>query len=154
MPPTEPQTRHSLLRRITAAVSVAFLLVGVLGFVPGITADHGSLEPYGHESEAMLLGIFQVSWLHNALHLLLGAAGLASLRSDQWARRYLSVGGSAYALLFLFGLFIPDDHRANVVPLNNADNLLHLALAATMLGASFLVHGRDRDDDWEPPIRS
>ena len=155
MPPTEQQSRHSLLRRLTTVLGAMFLLVGVLGFVPGITTDYDTLDWYGHHSEARLLGLFQVSALHNVLHLALGVAGLAAAsRGDQWSRRYLTVGGSAYALLFLFGLFIPDDHRANVVPLNNADNWLHLALAGTMIGAAILVHGRDRDDDWEPPIRS
>ena len=60
-----------------ALVGVAFLLVGVLGFIPGITADSGSMEAAGHESHAELLGIFQVSVLHNVVHLLFGAAGIA-----------------------------------------------------------------------------
>ena len=147
MPPTEVQPRTHLLRKITAALAVTFLVVGVAGFVPGITSGYDSLEWYGHDSDAMLLGIFQVSVLHNVLHLLLGVAGLVCARSDRLARAYLVGGGSAYALLFVFGLFLPDDHRGNVVPLNNADNWLHLTLAATMIGTALLVHGRDQDDE-------
>ena len=154
MPRTELQTRRSLIRTTAVVVSVMFLVVGVAGFVPGLTTHVGDLDWWGHESGAMLLGIFQVSVLHNVLHLALGVAGLLCLRSDRVARRYLTGAGAAYAVLFLFGLFLPDDHDANVVPLNNADNWLHLALAAALLGVSFLVHGEDRDDDWEPPIRS
>ena len=147
MPPTEQQSRTHLLRKLTAVLAATFLLVGVAGFIPGITTDHDSLELYGHGSEAMLLGIFQVSVLHNVLHLLLGVAGLACLRTDRLARHYLVAAGSAYALLFVFGLFLPDHHRANVVPLNNADNWLHLALAGTMIGAALLLRGSDQQDE-------
>jgi len=58
------------------AVAVAFLLIGVLGFVPGVTSDYGAMEFAGHESGALLLGLFQVSILHNIVHLLYGVAGL------------------------------------------------------------------------------
>ena len=53
-----------------------FLLVGVLGFVPGITTDYDSMTFADHESGAELLGIFQVSVLHNIVHLLFGVGGL------------------------------------------------------------------------------
>lgn len=46
-------------------VGAVFLLVGILGFVPGITTDYDLLGGAGHHSGAKLLGIFQVSVLHN-----------------------------------------------------------------------------------------
>ena len=72
----------------TAAVvvSVVFLLVGVLGFIPGITTDFDTMEFSGPESEAMLPGIFQVSVFHNISHLLFGIAGLM-WRLLQWVTR-------------------------------------------------------------------
>jgi hypothetical protein len=51
-------------------VGAAFLLVGVLGFVPGITSNFSELSFAGHHSGALLLGVFQVSVLHNVVHLL------------------------------------------------------------------------------------
>ncbi len=56
-----------------------FLLVGILGFVPGVTTDYDGMTVAGHESTAMLLGVFHVSILHNIVHLFLGVGmvGLA-----------------------------------------------------------------------------
>jgi len=51
-----------------------FLLVGLLGFVPGITTHYGDLGAAGHQSTAKLLDSFQVSVLHNIVHLLFGIA--------------------------------------------------------------------------------
>ncbi len=68
---------RSNLQKVAAAVGAVFLLVGILGFIPGITTNYGAMEFAGHQSDAMLLGIFQVSMLHNIVHLLFGVAGLA-----------------------------------------------------------------------------
>src|SRR5690606_37118493 len=57
--------RHGLLTTFAVVVGVVFLVVGILGFVPGVTTNLGELEWYGHESRAELFGIFQVSVLHN-----------------------------------------------------------------------------------------
>jgi hypothetical protein len=65
------------VQKAAAIVGVVFLLVGVLGFIPGITTNFGDLSFAGHESDARLLGLFQVSILHNIVHLLFGIAGLA-----------------------------------------------------------------------------
>lgn len=154
MPRTERQTTRSLLRTATLVVAATFLLVGVLGFIPGLTTDYESLDWWGHDSEAMLLGIFQVSVLHNVVHLLFGIAGLASLGSDRAARTYLLAGGSIYLLLWLWGLFLSDDHEGNVVPLNNADDWLHFALAIVMLALAFLLGGRDRREQLDEPPKA
>lgn len=59
---------------------VVFLLVGLLGFVPGVTTDYDQLQFASHDSSAMLLGVFQVSVLHNIVHLLFGVAAAPSRR--------------------------------------------------------------------------
>lgn len=119
-------------------VGVVFLLVGVAGFIPGLTTNYDALQMVGHESEAMLLGVFQVSVLHNIVHLLFGVAGIAMFRSAGGARIFLLVGGLIYLALFVYGLLIDHDSTANFVPLNDADNWLHLGLGAAMVGLSFL----------------
>ncbi|MEO3891726.1 DUF4383 domain-containing protein [Nonomuraea sp. B5E05] len=124
-------------------VGLVFLLVGVLGFIPGITTDYGDLQFAGHQSEAMLLGIFQVSILHNIVHLLFGIAGVTLARSWPGARAYLIVGGIIYLVLWLYGLLIDQDSAANFVPLNTADNWLHLVLGVGMIALGVLL-ARDR----------
>ena len=124
-------------------VGVVFLLVGVLGFIPGITTNYGQMAFAGHQSEAMLLGVFQVSVLHNIVHLLFGVAGLAMSRTPAGARNFLIYGGIVYAVLWIYGLVIDQNSAANFVPLNSADNWLHLLLAVGMIALGFLL-GRDR----------
>jgi uncharacterized protein DUF4383 len=118
----------------TVVVAVVFLLVGVLGFVPGITTNYDQLSFAGHMSGAALLGIFMVSVLHNIVHLLFGVVGVLAARTPGGARSYLLVGGIIYLVLFIYGLLIPMDGPANFVPVNTADNWLHLVLAVVMVG--------------------
>jgi Domain of unknown function (DUF4383) len=124
-------------------VGAVFLLVGIAGFIPGITTNYDQLQLAGHESGALLLGVFQVSILHNIVHLAFGAAGLAMARTAAGARNYLIGGGVIYAVLWLFGLLISDTAPANFVPVNMADDWLHLVLAVGMIGLGVLL-GRDR----------
>lgn len=125
------------------AVGIVFLLVGILGFIPGVTTNYSSMAFAGHQSEAMLLGLFQVSVLHNIVHLLFGVAGLAMARSIAGARNFLIWGGVIYAVLWIYGLLIDQDSAANFVPVNSADNWLHLLLAVGMIALGVLL-SRDR----------
>ena len=127
--------RGKLARTIATAVGAVFLLVGILGFVPGITTNYGSLEFAGHMSEAKLLGIFQVSILHNIVHLLFGVAGLALARRADTAISYLIGGGAIYLVLWIYGLLVGQNSTANFVPVNNADDWLHFVLGVGMVGA-------------------
>jgi Domain of unknown function (DUF4383) len=132
------------VQKAAFAVGAVFLLVGILGFVPGITSNFDQLTFAGHHSEAALLGLFNVSVLHNLVHLLFGVAGVALARTFDGARSYLVGGGIIYLLLFIYGLVIDHDSSANFVPVNDADNWLHLILAVAMIGLGLLL-GRTRD---------
>ncbi|MCM6775584.1 DUF4383 domain-containing protein [Nocardia sp. CDC159] len=125
--------RGSMVRTAATVVGALFLLVGILGFIPGITTDYDDLSWAGHHSGAMLFGIFQVSALHNIVHLIFGVAGLAMGRTSGGARTFLLGGGVVYLALWLYGLLIDRDSDANFVPVNTADNWLHLGLGAAML---------------------
>lgn len=134
---------RSPLRMAAAAVGAVFLLVGILGFIPGITSDYDSMEFAGHESNAMLLGIFKVSILHNIVHLLFGVAGLAMSRADSTAKAFLIGGGAIYLVLWLYGLLIDKDSEANFVPLNTADDWLHFVLGIGMIGLGVALGRRE-----------
>jgi hypothetical protein len=131
------------MQKAATAVAAVFLLVGVLGFIPGITTDYDQMQFAGHESEAFLLGIFQVSILHNIVHLLYGVVGLMLARNWSGARVFLIVGGLVYGLLWLYGLLVGHESTANFVPLNTADNWLHFGLFVAMVALGFLL-GRER----------
>jgi len=134
-------TRHPL-RTAATVVGAVFVLVGVLGFIPGITTNYGSLGFAGHESEALLLGLFQVSVLHNLVHLAFGAAGIVMARTVAGARNYLVWGGAVYLVLWVYGLLVGHSSPANFVPLNTADNWLHLVLGLGMIALGVLLGRR------------
>jgi Domain of unknown function (DUF4383) len=123
-------------------VAVVFLLVGVLGFIPGITTHYGDMTFAGHHSDAQLLGVFQVSILHNIVHLLFGLIGLAMARTARLARLYLIGGGAVYLVLWIYGLAVGQDSSANFVPLNTADDWLHLVLGLGMIALGLLTSRR------------
>jgi hypothetical protein len=115
-------------------VGLVFLVVGILGFIPGITSNYDELKFAGHDSDAQLLGIFDTSILHNIVHLLFGVAGLALARTFEGARSYLLGGGVIYLALFVYGaIWGHDEGGANFIPMNWADNILHVALGAGMV---------------------
>ena len=70
------------LHNTAMGIGVVFLLVGVLGFIPGITTNYGAMTFAGHESGAMLLGVFRVSVLHNIVHLLFGVETNAAVTKE------------------------------------------------------------------------
>lgn len=119
---------------------VVFLLVGIAGFVPGLTMDMGTMSVAGHGSMAMLVGLFQVSVLHNIVHLLFGVVGLLAANRASGSRMYLVIGGIVYFVLWIYGLFTAGHSSgANFVPLNNADNWLHLVLAIGMVALGVVL---------------
>lgn len=125
--------RRSPVQTGARLMGVVFLLVGILGFIPGITTNYDQLELWGPDSGAMLLGIFMVSVLHNVVHLLYGVAGLAMAGSPGAARSYFIGGGVVYLVLWVYGLVVSMSSQANFVPLNDADDWLHLGLGVGMV---------------------
>lgn len=86
---------------------------------------------------------FGISVLHNIVHLAFGIAGLIFARTVNGARGYLIVSGVIYLLLSIYGLLIDHESAANFVPIDYADNWLHLVLAVGMLGLGAVL-GRTR----------
>jgi len=129
---------RDLLVTTAQLFGVVFLLVGVLGFIPGITSDAPG-DFAGEGSEAELLGIFKVSILRNIVHLLFGLVGLALARTAEGARTFLISGGVIYLLLWIAGLIGVLDW----LPANSSDHWLHFGLGIVLLGAGLLL-GRGR----------
>ena len=134
---------RTTVQTVARIVGVVFLLVGIAGFIPGLTTGYDTMGFAGMGSMAMLLGLFQVSILHNIVHLLFGVVGLLAARTARGARNFLIIGGIVYAVLWLYGLVIDNSSSANFVPLNTADNWLHFVLAVGMILLG-VVLGRDR----------
>ncbi len=121
---------RTLVQNVARLVGIVFLLVGIAGFIPGVTTNlYDGLEFAGSDGNAELLGIFHVSVLHNIVHALFGLAGLALAATASGARTYLIGGGAIYLGLFVLGILGGGDW----IPANDADNWLHLLLGAGMI---------------------
>ena len=144
-----PKTKRSQIQLGAAGFGVVFILVGIAGFIPGVTTHYLQMKVAGNRSTAELIGLFQVSVLHNLVHLAFGVAGLALARTPLRARNYLLYGGFVYAVLFFYGIVTEYDSHLNIVPLNGADDVLHFGLAGAMVTASALL---DRGPGWRETI--
>ena len=107
---------------------VVFLLIGFLGFVPSFT-------PNGN-----LLGIFQVNALHNMVHVLSGLVAIvAAMAGLYYAKLYFKVFGVVYALVTVLGFLTGDGLIGGLLPVNMADNLLHVVIAVAALYIGFAM---------------
>lgn len=114
-----------MLKNAAMAFGIVFVLIGILGFVPGIT------------SNGMLLGIFHVDTLHNIIHLASGIAALALMSSTTNAKLYFQIFGVVYALVTIIGFVQYNETLLlGFLATNPADDFLHLviAIAALYLG--------------------
>lgn len=114
-------------------VGTGYLLLGALGFLPGVTTNHEALRWAGHDSDALLFGVFAVSGLHNVVHLVLGAAGMFCARTYAASRAYLLAGGITLLGMWTYRAVSGHQGIADVFPLNRADNWLHFALGVVMI---------------------
>lgn len=115
-----------MLKKLAMIFGVVLLLIGVLGFVPGIT------------SNGMLLGIFEVNLIHNIIHLASGAVALwASMTSVKASKMYFQIFGVIYGLVAVLGVFNMDGPLLGLVAHNTADLVLHIVVAAVALYAGF-----------------
>ena len=130
-----PVRERTPVQSVAALVSVVFVVIGILGFVPGITTHYGDLSFAGHGSGAKLLAIFQVSVLHNIVHLLFGIVGLVFARTADGARTYLVGGGVVYLVLWLIGIV----GAAEWIPSSTADDWLHFAFGVAMIGLGLVA---------------
>jgi hypothetical protein len=129
----------TLAQNLARLFGAIFLVAGVAGFIPGLTTNlYDGLEFAGSDGDAELLGLFEVSVLHNIVHGLFGL-GIVAAKRRASALQYLLAAGLIYAVLFVLGLLGGGDW----VPINDADDWLHLVLAAGLLGGWAVARSRD-----------
>src|SRR3954447_20410055 len=124
-----PAQLYSLLFGIT------LLAVGILGFIANSSFGSGS------DVQGSDFIIFEVNGWHNLVHILSGALGLAVFRRADAARAYALGFGAVYLVVTIWG-FITGDQVLWLIPVDTADNILHLLIAAAGLAAGLT----SRDD--------
>lgn len=104
------------------------LLVGIVGFLVDSSFDVGS-SVQGDE-----LIVFEVNGIHNLVHVASGLLGLALMGSAAGARAFALGFGAVYLIVAIVG-FVDGETVLSLIPVNTADNFLHLAIALTGLAA-------------------
>lgn len=108
---------------LALVVGAVFLLIGILGFF--VTGFEG-FTTYDHDQH--LLG-FAINPLHNIVHLLIGALGVALWIQPSGARAFGWILAIGYGAAAVYGLIVVDDADANLLNINGADNVLHIVSA-------------------------
>jgi hypothetical protein len=124
------------IQRAAMLFGIVFLVVTVLGFIPGITTDYDRLTTFD-DVGAKMFGIFGVNALENIVHLLFGVAGLVAAATWAASRTYFVVGGIVYLAVWLYGLVIDLSSSANFIGVNDAANWLHFAIGVVFLLVAF-----------------
>ena len=120
--------QDSPARMYALIIGGVLTLVGILGFITTTSFD-------GDAREA-LLG-FDVNGWHNLVHLASGLIGLMAWRAGAAAARQYALGfGIVYLVVAIWGFAMGDGETLlGIIPVNTADNVLHLLIALAGLGA-------------------
>lgn len=114
----------STLRVVVFLFGIAFIVAGILGFIPAATPGN------------MLLGTFMVDMIHNLVHILTGVIALIAAKSDYYARLFFRVFGLIYLIVAIIGFV--NSGNLFLMQANMADNWLHLGIALFSLFFGFM----------------
>jgi hypothetical protein len=128
-------------RAFALLLGVGFGLVGLAGFVPGMTHTVPMTAPplVVSQSYGLVLGLFPVNVLHNIVHLLFGALGVVAYLGMFAPVTYARIVAVAYALLAVMGLIPGLNTTFGLVPIYGADVALHAVIAAAAAYYGFAV---------------
>ncbi len=118
-------------RYFALVAGIAYILIGLLGFLPATTAQPPAGAPdlavntgYGY-----LMGLFPVNILHNLVHLAVGAWGLVAYRSYSNARGFAKGLAVFYGVLTVMGLIPLLNTTFGLIPIFGHDIWLHALTA-------------------------
>lgn len=120
------------VRKFALAWGVLFLMIGVGGFIPGLTTPHTHPDVTVEAGLGLELGLFPVNVLHNIVHLSFAGWGLIASRTVGASRIYARGTAVIYGVFVIMGLIPAADlwTTFGLVPLYGHDVWLHLVLAA------------------------
>lgn len=120
--------RYTPAQIYSLVFGATLLLVGILGFIAEASFDAGS------DLTGSNFILFEVNGWHNLVHIASGLLGLALWRSVPGARSFALGFGAVYLIVTLWG-FIDGNDVLGLIPINGADNVLHLLISLLGIGA-------------------
>jgi hypothetical protein len=143
-------------RTFALIMGIVFLLVGIAGFIPGLTThvvpttgaapgDPAAAAPPAVEATyGYLLGLFPVNALHNLFHLAWGIYGVMAYRRFVMAKGFARATAVVYAVLVMLGLIPGLNTMFGLIPLYGHDVWLHALIA---IAAAYFGYARAADAD-------
>jgi hypothetical protein len=126
-------------RTFALIMGIAFLAVGILGFVPQLVTMPADQPPLRVEmSHGLLFGLFPVNAVHNLVHLVFGVWGVVVWRDFAASRVYSRSVAVIYAVLAVLGLIPAANTLFGLVPLHGHDIWLHAVIAAASAYFGFM----------------
>src|SRR5688500_14680730 len=139
------------IRYFALILGIAFLLIGVMGFIPAfVTEPTGTHDLTVHANHGLLLGLFPVNVLHNLVHILFGIWGIAAYATGfSGARLYARSVAVIYGWLAIMGLIPALQTTFGMIPIHGHDVWLHalIAVAAAVFGWAVVDRSTARTHD-------
>ena len=126
------------IQLLAFGVGAVWAIVGILGFIPGITQNYSDLKFFGPDSNAMLFNAFQTSMLLNLVQIAVGVVGVLMAMSSVGSRRFLTYFGGLYVVLAIFG-FVTGTSSANIFALSMVDSWFMIIVGLFMVGAALYL---------------
>jgi hypothetical protein len=131
-----------MIRQFALIFGIIYLVVGVLGFLPGLVQPAPDAPPVAADAiHGRLLGLFTINILHNIVHLLIGAWGVLGSRSLSGAILFSRGVAIFYGLLAILGLIPVTNTLFGLVPIHDHDVWLHAVSALIAAYFGFIAPG-------------
>ncbi|MCU1526533.1 MAG: hypothetical protein JWP75_296 [Frondihabitans sp.] len=133
-------------------VGVFLIVIGIIGFIPGITTGVDKITFGGPFSGALVFNIFQTSVLQNAVHILLGLAAFGAARKRASSTLYLLGMSTLFFGFWLYGLLFNGSFAGNIFPFNYPDYAFNVSMGFALMilaaaTSSLALKGTKYDDD-------
>jgi hypothetical protein len=135
---------RKMIRTFALIFGIVYMLVGVLGFVPGLAQHNADMKPIMIETfHGKMLGLFPINVLHNVVHMAIGAWGILASKSVSASRLFGKGLAVFFGLLAILGLIPGTNTMFGLVPIYGHDVWLH-GLSA-LIAAYFGFVARESD---------
>ncbi len=120
------------------AFGITLVIAGIAGFFVDSSFDTGN-NVQGDD-----LIVFEVTGIHNLVHIASGLLGLALAGTPRGAKAYALGFGVVYLLVVLVGIADGEDFLG-LFPVNAADNVLHIVISLTGIAAGLASRDEPRE---------
>jgi hypothetical protein len=118
---------------------VIMLIVGVLGFIPGVAPDNH------------LFALFHINTAHNIVHIVTGLIALwVGVAGAHASKLFFLTFGIIYGIVCILGFISGNNPVLGFMANNRADAWLHLLIAVIALGLGLMPETSRARPDYQP----